>query len=82
MEVMSENIYDSGDENFDYDKEDAQKNLKHDLDIISSDEGLIFNPYNSQNREITIKEVENILPCMCPIKFVIYCIKELIHKSY
>lgn len=85
MEMMSEKTYDSGDENFDYDKEDAQKNIKHDLDIITSDEGLIFNPYNSQNQEITIKEVENILSIYgVPSKVhnIELYKRAFIHKSY
>ena len=35
--------------------------LLHDDDIIKSDEGLIFNPYNSNNVEITLNEVQSIL---------------------
>jgi ribonuclease-3 len=35
--------------------------LLHDDDIIKSEEGLIFNPYNSNNVEITLNEVQSIL---------------------
>ena len=35
--------------------------LLHDDDIIKSDEGLIFSPYNSNNVEITLNEVQSIL---------------------
>ena len=38
-----------------YDKEDISKMIKQDIDIISSDEGLIFNPYNPQNIDISMK---------------------------
>ena len=33
----------------------------NDDDIIRSEEGLIFNPYNPENREITLSEVQSIL---------------------
>ena len=35
--------------------------LHHDNDIIKSDDGLIFNPYNSLNIEITLNDVHSIL---------------------
>lgn len=38
-----------------------QKALLNDDDIIKSDEGLIFNPYNPLNVEITLSEVQSIL---------------------
>ena len=37
------------------------KAILHDDDIINSEEGLIFNPYNSLNIEITLSEVQSIL---------------------
>ena len=37
------------------------KSIMHDDDIIKSDEGLIFNPYNPSNVEITLNEVQSIL---------------------
>ena len=37
------------------------KSILHDDDIIQSDEGLVFNPYNNQNVEITLNEVQSIL---------------------
>ena len=37
------------------------KNINHDDDIIKSDEGLIFNPYNNNNNEITLNNVQSIL---------------------
>ena len=37
------------------------KNINHDDDIIKSDEGLIFNPYNNNNNEITLNDVQSIL---------------------
>ncbi len=39
----------------------SEKILLQDDDVIKTDEGLIFNPYNPNNREITVKEVETIL---------------------
>jgi len=37
------------------------KNIMHDDDVIKTDEGLIFNPYNPLNVEITLNEVQSIL---------------------
>ena len=37
------------------------KNILNDMDIIQCDEGYIFNPYNPENREITLNEVQSIL---------------------
>ena len=37
------------------------KNILNDMDIIQCDEGYIFNPYNQENREITLNEVQSIL---------------------
>jgi ribonuclease-3 len=38
-----------------------EKPFLHDDDIIKSDEGLIFNPYNSLNSEIRLSDVQSIL---------------------
>ena len=40
---------------------ETSKNILHDDDIIKSDEGLIFNPYNHLNTEITLNDVQCIL---------------------
>jgi dsRNA-specific ribonuclease len=40
---------------------DIEKELLHDNDILKSEEGLIFNPYNSLNVEITLNDVQSIL---------------------
>lgn len=37
------------------------KNMLNDDDVIKTDEGLIFNPYNSLNTEIRLNEVQSIL---------------------
>jgi dsRNA-specific ribonuclease len=39
----------------------SEKSLLQDDDVIKTEEGLIFNPYNPNNREITVKDVETIL---------------------
>ena len=39
----------------------TQRNINHDDDIIKSEEGLIFNPYNPLNVKITLNEVQSIL---------------------
>ena len=35
--------------------------INHDDDIIRTDEGLVFNPYNPLNVKITLSEVQSIL---------------------
>ena len=35
--------------------------ISHDDDLIKTDEGLVFNPYNSNNVEITLNQVQSIL---------------------
>ena len=40
---------------------EKEKLLLQDDDIIKTDEGLVFNPYNPNNIEITKKDVETIL---------------------
>jgi len=35
--------------------------ISHDDDIVKTDEGLVFNPYNSNNVEITLSQVQSIL---------------------
>lgn len=40
---------------------DAAKLISQDEDIVKSDEGLIFNPYNPLNVEITLSDVQSIL---------------------
>ena len=37
------------------------KNILNDDDIIKSEEGLVFNPYNPLNVEITLNDVQSIL---------------------
>jgi len=38
-----------------------EKTLLHDDDIVRNEEGLVFNPYNSLNVEITLNDVQSIL---------------------
>ena len=40
---------------------DSAKSILNDDDITKSENGLIFNPYNSNNQEITLNEVQSIL---------------------
>lgn len=62
------------------------KEILRDDDIIKTDEGLIFNPYNSLNVKITLSEVQSILQkygVPCPTVFNIELYKRaFIHKSY
>ena len=39
----------------------TQRDINHDDDIIKGEDGLIFNPYNPLNKEITLNEVQSIL---------------------
>ena len=39
----------------------TDKQLLHDDDVVRSEEGLVFNPYNPQNVEITLNDVQSIL---------------------
>jgi len=41
--------------------EQPDKELLHDDDILRSEDGLVFNPYNSLNVEITLNDVQSIL---------------------
>jgi dsRNA-specific ribonuclease len=39
----------------------TQRDINHDDDIINGEDGLVFNPYNPLNTEITLSEVQSIL---------------------
>ena len=39
----------------------TDKQISHDDDILKTDEGLIFNPYNPLNTEISLSQVQSIL---------------------
>jgi dsRNA-specific ribonuclease len=59
--------------------------ITHDDDIIKSEDGLIFNPYNPLNVEITLSEVQSILIKygLPPIVHNIELYKRaFVHKSY
>ena len=45
----------------DNNNQNMDKLLLHDDDILKTEEGLVFNPYNSLNVEITLNEVQSIL---------------------
>ena len=54
-------------------------------DIIVSEEGLFFNPYNPLNKEITLEEIKNILSAygLPPIVYNLSLYKRaFVHKSY
>jgi len=59
--------------------------LLHDDDIIKSEEGLVFNPYNPNNVEITLNDVQSILT-KYGIPAKVYNMKlykrAFVHKSY
>jgi dsRNA-specific ribonuclease len=59
--------------------------ISHDDDIIKSDEGLIFNPYNSNNVEITLNQVQSILNkygIAAKVSNLNLYKRAFIHKSY
>jgi dsRNA-specific ribonuclease len=43
------------------DESEQLKSILHDEDIIKSEDGFIFNPYNPLNEEITIEDIQSIL---------------------
>jgi dsRNA-specific ribonuclease len=43
------------------DDKTSEKNILHDDDIVKGEDGLIFNPYNPLNVEITLNDVQSIL---------------------
>lgn len=67
------------------DSHETLKNILNDEDIIRSEEGLIFNPYNSLNVEITLNDVQRILT-KYGIPQIIYNMKlykrAFVHRSY
>ena len=58
---------------------------KNDLDIITTNEGLIFNPYNDNNNEITKTDILNLLNkyniLSTPYNIKLYQ-RAFVHKSY
>ena len=59
--------------------------ISHDDDIVNSDEGLIFNPYNSNNVEITLSQVQYILTkygVKGPVHNMSLYKRAFVHKSY
>ena len=65
--------------------DEIEKNILHDDDIIKGDEGLIFNPYNPLNVEITLNEVQSILTKYgAPgiVKNVDLYKRAFVHRSY
>jgi dsRNA-specific ribonuclease len=62
-----------------------EKAILHDDDIIRGEEGLIFNPYNPLNEEITLNDVQSILSRygIPPMVYNIELYKRaFVHRSY
>ena len=62
------------------------KTLLHDDDVVRGDDGLIFNPYNPSNIEITLSEVQSILlkyglPTDKIVNMELYK-RAFVHRSY
>tara|TARA_Y100000591_G_scaffold46852_1_gene35238 strand:- start:10819 stop:11880 length:1062 start_codon:yes stop_codon:yes gene_type:complete len=64
---------------------DSKNNIKNDQDIITTNDGLIFNPYNNKNQEITKSDIIGILNKFnihsTPFNIKLYQ-RAFIHKSY
>lgn len=59
--------------------------IAHDDDIVKSDEGLIFNPYNSLNIKITLNEVQSILSkynIPATVNNIALYERAFVHRSY
>ena len=59
--------------------------ISNDDDIVKSDEGLVFNPYNSNNVEITLNQVQSILTkygISAKVSNMNLYKRSFIHKSY
>jgi dsRNA-specific ribonuclease len=59
--------------------------ISHDDDIVNSAEGLIFNPYNSNNVEITLNQVQSILTkygVKGPVHNMALYKRAFVHRSY
>lgn len=57
----------------------------NDDDVYNADGGITFNPYNSQNREITLSEVQSILReygITAPVNNLALYQRAFIHRSY
>uniref|UniRef100_A0A6C0B121 RNase III domain-containing protein n=1 Tax=viral metagenome TaxID=1070528 RepID=A0A6C0B121_9ZZZZ len=67
------------------DTQPYEKNILHDDDIVHSEDGLIFNPYNPLNVEITLNDVQSILTKYGAPKIVhnmeLYK-RAFVHRSY
>jgi len=64
---------------------DFEKELLHDDDIIRGEDGLVFNPYNPLNVEISLSEVQSILTKygLPPIVYNMTLYKRaFVHRSY
>jgi len=59
--------------------------ISHDDDIVKSDEGLVFNPYNPNNTEITLNQVQSILTkygISAKVSNLALYKRAFVHKSY
>jgi len=66
-------------------EEVSSKNILNDDDIVKGEDGLIFNPYNSANIEITLSEVQSILTKygLPPMVYNMKLYKRaFVHRSY
>jgi len=64
---------------------DLQKKINSDYDIVNTEEGLVFNPYNPSNVEITLSDVQSILTKygLPPNVFNLTLYKRaFVHRSY
>jgi len=65
--------------------DNIEKNIQNDDDINNTDQGLLFNPYNSINKEITLNTIQCILSkygISAKINNLNLYQRAFIHKSY
>jgi len=63
----------------------ATDKIAQEDDVYSTEEGLVFNPYNTQNREITLSEVQSILReygVDAPVNNLDLYKRAFVHRSY
>ena len=61
------------------------KSIVQEGDVYKGEDGLIFNPFNAENREITLSEVQSILReygITAPVNNVELYKRAFIHRSY
>ena len=64
---------------------DREKKVTQDDDVLRSEEGLVFDPYNPLNKEITVQEIQSILSrygAPTVVHNPVLYMRAFIHRSY